>query len=92
MAVAKTPDESVISAMRKDAADGMNVNAIANKHGVGWITAKKYAGSSNGKNGKAPAGGGVKHSKSNGGMDSILEDLRARRDKLTAAINALESL
>jgi hypothetical protein len=38
--MAKRIDEATKAAILKDSAAGMNVNAIATKHGVGWITAK----------------------------------------------------
>lgn len=54
----KPPEQFTIDAMRKDAASGMNLNKIAEKHAVGWITAKKYAGDAVVKtNGAKPAGG-----------------------------------
>jgi hypothetical protein len=42
--MAKSPDQSTIDAMRKDATAGIGTNAIAEKHGVTWATAKKYTG------------------------------------------------
>jgi hypothetical protein len=47
----KKPEPDAIDAMKKDAATGMNVNAIAEKHGVTWATAQKYSGAEAGKNG-----------------------------------------
>jgi hypothetical protein len=49
--VAKKPEQETIDAIRKDAADGMNMNQISEKHGVTWATAKKYSGGA-GVNGK----------------------------------------
>ena len=47
--MAKKPDQATIDAIQNDAAAGMNTNAIAEKHSVGWSTAKKYSGSGGGK-------------------------------------------
>jgi hypothetical protein len=47
--------QETIDAIRKDAAAGLTTNQIAEKHGVSWPTAKRYA---DGKAGKKPAGGG----------------------------------
>jgi hypothetical protein len=49
-----TPQEK-IDAIRKDAAAGLSLNEIAEKNGVSWPTAKRYAEA---KGGKKPAGGG----------------------------------
>ena len=49
-----TPQEK-IDAIRKDAAAGLSLNQIAEKQGVSWPTAKRYAEA---KGGKKPAGGG----------------------------------
>ena len=50
--MAKPIDESTRAAILKDAAAGMNTNQIAEKHQVGWITAKNVI------SGQKPAGGG----------------------------------
>lgn len=49
----KRTDATTIEAIRKDATAGMGLSAIAEKNGVSWPTAKRYAG-----NGKRHAGGG----------------------------------
>jgi hypothetical protein len=46
--------QETIEAIRKDAAAGLSLNQIAEKHSVSWPTAKKFAGGG----GKKPAGGG----------------------------------
>ena len=48
----KRTDATTIEAIRKDATAGMGLSAIAEKNGVSWPTAKRYAG-----NGKGRAGG-----------------------------------
>jgi hypothetical protein len=49
-----TPKDK-IDAIRKDAAAGLSLNEIAEKNGVSWPTAKRYADA---KGGKKTAGGG----------------------------------
>lgn len=57
--MAKPLDESTRAAILKDAAAGMNTNQIAEKHQVGWITAKNVISG----NGHKPAGGGKRVAK-----------------------------
>jgi hypothetical protein len=52
--MAKPIDETTRAAILKDAAAGMNTNQIAEKHSIGWITAKNVISG----NGKRRAGGG----------------------------------
>ncbi len=52
--MAKRIDDATKAAIRKDAAEGMNYNAIAKKQGVGWGTVRDAID----ENGKKGAGGG----------------------------------
>lgn len=92
-AMPKRIDEETKAAILRDHADGMNVNAIATKHSVGWLTAKKTISES----GKPNAGGGstsssatkaAKRAASNGhfavklsaeGMDAVWSNLPAEK-------------
>lgn len=100
--MAKRIDEATRREILKDHAQGMKVNAIATKHGVGWITAKTIiargeggdANKSSGKRGrpknaKVPAAGAAA-----GRFDltATLLYMRTERDRLDRAISALEEL
>jgi len=47
--MAKKPDQETIDTIQRDAAAGMNINAIAEKNGVGWATAAKYSAQGGGQ-------------------------------------------
>jgi hypothetical protein len=45
--MAKSLDQATIDKMRKDYAEGISINAIAEKHGSSWPTVKQAVGSGN---------------------------------------------
>jgi hypothetical protein len=100
--MAKKPEQDAIDAMKKDAATGMNVNAIAEKHGVTWATAQKYSGAEAGRNGARVSNGrsnsvtpppqGMLPSILGGGFGDMLTKLRAQHDAIGRAIAALEEI
>jgi hypothetical protein len=105
--MAKRIDDATREKVLKDHAEGMNTNAIATKHGLGWITVKTITG---GSSGKKRAGGGdsdvpkrktnflraaasTAHSRNGASRFSgIIEQLTAERDGIDRAIEELKKL
>jgi hypothetical protein len=92
--MSKRLDDITREAIQRDASNGMKIGTIAKKHSVAWGTVQTIVG-------KIPK---VKHRKKGkkaetkepfftgtAGFDIILNDLHAKRQKIDAAIAAIQS-